>query len=144
MNWNELLASDRVQKHKTNQEEINALKAVVDRDLQDAAVPALSADRRFATAYNAMLQLAKIVIAISGYRVLARTGHHATSIDALKIAMGKDVEGTAAYLDLCRRKRNIIEYNHADIISETEAHEVLAKAAELRDRVEKWIKTNGN
>jgi hypothetical protein len=46
------------------------LRAVIARDLQDAALSGLSADRRFATAYNAVLQLTKMVIACAGYRVV--------------------------------------------------------------------------
>jgi hypothetical protein len=38
----------------------------------DAAIPALSEDRRFATAYNAALQTAKMAIACAGYRVAQR------------------------------------------------------------------------
>jgi len=44
------------------------LRPVIERGLADAAVPALSADRRFATAYNAALQAATMVIACAGYR----------------------------------------------------------------------------
>lgn len=52
--WRKLLAESLVGKHKTSKSEIDALRAVVDRDLADAAVAALSADRRFATGYNAL------------------------------------------------------------------------------------------
>ena len=44
------------------------LRGIVERDLKDAKIPELSADRRYATAYNAILQLTKMVIACSGYR----------------------------------------------------------------------------
>ena len=47
--------------HQTSPQEIHDLRAVVERDLTDASVEALSDDRRFATAYNAVLQLTKIV-----------------------------------------------------------------------------------
>ena len=41
-----------------SKQELDDLRGVIDRDLADAAVPALSADRRFATADNAALQTA--------------------------------------------------------------------------------------
>jgi hypothetical protein len=41
----------------------------VGRDLADAAIPGLSEDRRFATAYNAALQTGKMAIACAGYRI---------------------------------------------------------------------------
>ena len=50
------------------------MRALIARDLADAAVPGLSADRRFATAYNAALQVANTAIASAGYRVTAKTG----------------------------------------------------------------------
>jgi hypothetical protein len=42
------------------------LRAVIARDLEDAAIQEHSDDRRFATAYNAALQAAKMAILCSG------------------------------------------------------------------------------
>ena len=58
--WKDLLEGRRVKCHRTSREELRDLRAVVERDLKDAAIEALSSDRRFATAYNAVLQLARI------------------------------------------------------------------------------------
>jgi hypothetical protein len=102
--WAEILASGRVKRHTTSVKEISELRQVVGRDLQDAAVEVVSADRRFATAYNAVLQLAKMVIASSGYRVVG-LGHHFTTFEALEIAMGPSVPELLAYFDACRLKR---------------------------------------
>lgn len=99
---------------------------------------ALSADRRFATAYNAALQSAKMAIACAGYRV-AGPGHHATTFEAVEIAMGPSVSGLVTYFDMCRRKRNQVDYDRASAATETEAEELLVKAEEFRDLVEKWI-----
>lgn len=76
MTWTELLNNKTVQTHATSKNEIASLRAVVSRDLADAAIPALSADRRFATAYNAVLQLSKMAIACAGYRIKTGAGHH--------------------------------------------------------------------
>lgn len=54
--WKQLISDREVKKHSTSDEEIKNLLAVVSRDLQDASLQGLSADRRFATAYNAALQ----------------------------------------------------------------------------------------
>ena len=102
-------------------------------------MPALSADRRFATAYNAVLQLAKMAIACAGYRVVG-PGHHVTTFEAIEIAMGSSVSALAAYFDTCRRKRNQVDYNRANAATETEAAELLSKAEEFRELVEKWIR----
>jgi hypothetical protein len=42
------------------------MRALVARDLADARVPEVSADRRFATAYNAALQAAAMAVACAG------------------------------------------------------------------------------
>ena len=61
--WTQLLANKEVQRHKTSKKELDKLRAVIARDLADASLNGVSADRRFATAYNAALQAAKIAIA---------------------------------------------------------------------------------
>lgn len=53
MSLKDLLAEGRLHTHVTNAAAVAELLAVVERDLADAAIPELSADRRFATAYNA-------------------------------------------------------------------------------------------
>lgn len=139
MRWESLLQAQRVRRHRTSGQELEDLRDVVERDLQDAAVKALSADRRFATAYNAVLQLAKMVIACAGYRV-AGAGHHLTTLEALEIAMGSSVSPLVVYFDTCRRKRNQVDYDCANAATETEAKELLRKAGEFRDLVEAWIR----
>ena len=61
---------------------------LVARDLGDAKVEGLSADRRFATAYNAALQGANVAIACAGYRVTAKTGHHKITFYSANLALG--------------------------------------------------------
>ncbi len=139
MSWQSLLLAQRLRPHQTSQQELDDLRDVVERDLQDAALEALSADRRFATAYNAVLQLAKIVIACSGYRVVG-PGHHMTTFEALDIAIGPPVAELVAYFDTCRRKRNQVDYDCANAATETEAVDLLQKAEEFRDLVEAWIR----
>jgi hypothetical protein len=62
-----LINEGRLQQHSTNKNEIQNLFKLVDRDLKDAKIKQLSTDRRFATAYNAALQLATIVLHAAGY-----------------------------------------------------------------------------
>ena len=128
-----------VQKHRTSRQELDDLRAVVDRDLADAALAELSADRRFATAYNAVLQLAKMAIACAGYRTTARPRQHETTFRAATLALGASSLKLAAYFDTCRIKRNQVEYDAAGVISDTEAVELAAKAEQFRELVEKWI-----
>jgi uncharacterized protein (UPF0332 family) len=139
MNWKALQASRTVQPHKTSSKEIEELRQLVARDLADAAIEELSADRRFATAYNAVLQLSKMAIACAGYRVTSGSGHHQKSFEAVKVVLGKTGEPLADYFETCRRKRNHIDYDASQVVTETEAEELLEKAGEFQETVEEWI-----
>ncbi len=141
MSWQQLVTDRRVKPHTTSLQELDDLRTVVERDLADAAIPTLSADRRFATAYNAVLQLAKMVIACGGYRVTGM-GHHQTTFEAVELAMGPGIATLAAYFDTCRRKRNTVDYDVANVASETEAGELLQEAENFRQLAEGWIAQN--
>ena len=115
------------------------MRALVARDLADSKVSGLSADRRFATAYNAALQAANMAIACAGYRVTAKTGHHKVAIDSVKLAVGSTVDKYADYFDRCRRKRNVIDYTRSHVATESEANEIVQQATEFHEFVEAWI-----
>lgn len=142
MTWAQLLANNQVQQHKTSKIELDSIRAIVGRDLADSSVKGLSADRRFATAYNAGLQTAKMAIACAGYRVAAGAGHHRISLESVKLAVGKAADPLADYFNRCRRKRNVIDYDDAYIATETEAQEIVEKAKEFFNMVERWIAKN--
>jgi hypothetical protein len=139
MTWKQLLAKGEVKAHQTSKQELDNIRALIARDLADAAIAGLSADRQFATAYNAALQAGKIAIACSGYRVSARAGHHAVTFEAAHMAIGPEVASLTDYFDACRRKRNVIDYDNSSVATETEADELLSKASEFRDLVEAWV-----
>jgi uncharacterized protein (UPF0332 family) len=139
MSWNQLLAQRKVQSHRTSREELDQLRVLVERDLTDAAVIGLSADRRFATAYNAALQTAKIVIACAGYRVTRTSGHHRLHFEAARIPLGSSADRFLDYFETSRRKRNIIDYDYAFVATDTEAEEILTEAKAFIAFVEEWI-----
>ena len=142
MTWQQLIASNRAKTHKTSKQEIDGLRAVVGRNLKDASMAGFSEDRRFATAYNGVLQLATMVIACAGYRVSGKQGHHENTFLALELAMGSPVTKLAKYFNACRKKRNLVDYNLANVVTETELQELLEKAAEFKVLVEDWIFNN--
>lgn len=141
MSWKQLLAKGEVKAHQTSRQELDNIRALIGRDLADAALAGLSADRRFATAYNAALQAGKMAVACSGYRVSARAGHHAVTFEAAQLAIGSEAASLADYFDACRRKRNVIDYDNSSVSTETEASELLGKAAVFRGLVETWIRS---
>lgn len=101
MNLQNWLNKGRLQRHNTAAKEIADLLKVVDRDLADAAIKEISADRRFATAYNAALQMATIVLYASGYRA-GKPGHHWVTLKVLPGVMGSEVQDLADYFNSCR------------------------------------------
>ena len=142
MSWQKLLASGEVKAHQTSKQELDKIRRLIDRDLADAALVGLSADRRFATAYNAALQAGKISIACSGHRVSARAGHHAVTFEAAHLVIGSEAAALTDYFDACRRKRNVIDYDNSSVATETEADELLQKAKEFLALVEQWVSAN--
>ena len=115
------------------------MRALVARDLADAKIEGLSADRRFATSYNAALQAANVAIACAGYRVTAKTGHHKITFYGANLALGPGASKYADYFETCRRKRNVIDYTRSHVATETEAKEILNKAKEFYEVVEAWM-----
>ena len=105
MTWTSLLANKEAQKHKTSKKELDNMRALIARDLADASLAGLSADRRFATAYNAALQAANMAIACAGYRIVSKVGHHRVSLESTKLVLGKAAHKYADYFETCRRKR---------------------------------------
>src|SRR6266481_2231972 len=121
MSWNQLLATRKVHTHHSSKQEFDELRAVIKRDLADAAIPALSEDRRFATAYNAALQTAKMAIACAGYQRASIPGHHRLTFEAARLALGASAARYLDFFEACRRKRNVIDYDHASVATHTEA-----------------------
>jgi len=142
VSWTKLLASKEAQRHKTSKKELDNMRALIARDLADAAIAGLSADRRFATAYNAALQAANMAIACAGYRIMSKVGHHRVSLESMKLVLGKPAHEYADYFEICRRKRNTIDYTFSNVASEIEAQEILFQAVEFCGKVEDRIVKN--
>lgn len=139
MSWTKLLQDGKLHRHVTSKNELTEIRRLVARDIADASLSGLSEDRRFATAYNAALQTAKMAIACAGYRVASVPGHHRITFESAKVALGKPAAQLADYFDACRRKRNEIDYTGAYIATGTEAEELLLHARGFLRMVEAWI-----
>ena len=123
--------------HATSAAEIAGLLRIVERDLADAQ-QRISADWRFGIAYNAALRLCTVLLYAEGYRP-ERNLQHFRTIQALGLILGSDMSGDVEYLEVCRKKRNIIEYDTAGTVTDRDATELAAFAVELRDRVLAWL-----
>ena len=131
-----------LREYKTSAQEVNSLMELVERDLTDAAREEISKDWRFNIAYNAGLQLATIVLYAAGYRAGRGESKHYRVIQSLSLVMGPEFSTMRDYLDNCRRKRNVSEYDAVGTISAKEAEDLLQTVRELKVDVETWLRKN--
>jgi len=141
MTLKKLYAQNKLQPHRTSRQEISNLFLVIKRDLKDSKVKGLSLDRKFATAYNAVLQSATILLYCSGYKPKG-TGHHFIVFQAMKEILGKTSHDLADYFDACRSKRNTTDYDYAGTVSRKEAEELIKEAIKFVEVVSAWVKTH--
>ena len=124
--------------HRSSAEEIGNLLAIVERDLKDAAKGIISTDWRFGIAYNAALQLCTILLYAEGYKA-ERTLQHYRTIQALPFILGSERKNDSNYLDACRAKRNVVEYDYVGGVTENDADELIEFVKGLKDQVETWL-----
>jgi hypothetical protein len=124
--------------YETSRQQVNSLLAIADRDLEDSE-QGLSNDWKFGIAYNAALKLCTVLLYCEGYRPEKNLAHYRT-LQALPLILGVERQNDADYLEQCRAKRNITEYDSVGQISSEEATELQAFAHELRIEVLAWLK----
>ena len=127
-----------LKKHPATAEAISGLLAVVDRELSDASQP-ISPDGRFGHAYNAGLQLCTMLLSSEGYRA-ERSLQHYRTIQAAPLILGDQYREHAVYLDTCRKKRNIADYESVGAVTESDADELIRFVAEFREDVVRWLR----
>jgi hypothetical protein len=123
--------------HRAGPAEIRSLFEIVDRDLRDAAGP-ISPDWRFGIAYNAVLKLATILLSAEGYRA-EKTLQHYRTLQAISLILGADRASDVQYLETCRRKRNVLEYESVGGVTAVDADELARFARSFRDVVVRWL-----
>jgi hypothetical protein len=140
MSLHDWAESGWLRSHKTSRQEVAGLLGIVERDLADAG-QGISADWKFGIAYNAALRLCTILLYAEGYRPERNLQHYRT-IQALGLILGPDRKADVAYLEVCRKKRYIIEYDSPGSVSAADAAELLEFVVELRTGVLKWLGEN--
>ena len=126
--------------HRTSRKEISSLLRIVERDLKDAQGD-ISLDWRFGIAYNAALKLCRILLSAEGYRPSHELQHYRT-LAALPEILGETKKADAEYLNDCRKKRNIVEYDDVGGASESDADELIEFVKEFKVEVIAWLKKN--
>ncbi len=124
--------------HRTSRKEIHDLLAIVDRDLDDAQGN-ISADWRFGIAYNAALKLCRILLSAEGYRPSHELQHYRT-LAVLPEILGSGKKADAEYLEDCRKKRNIVEYDYVGGVSESDVNELIGFVKGFKDEIITWLK----
>jgi len=139
IHFQKYLKNGSLQPHRSNEKEIESFNKLIARDLSDCDIEELSVDRRFATAYQAALNLSRMIIAASGYRVSAKTGHHALAFEIAGLILGERFQEYFDFFDVCRRKRNIVDYDHTDVANMSELKELIEKVQEFRHIIYDWL-----
>ncbi|AII61455.1 hypothetical protein [Dehalococcoides mccartyi] len=140
MDLKNLLNDGRIKEHTPSKQEIKQLLAVFDRDITDAQIEILSTDRKFSTAYNAALTIARIALVSSGYRITGEGSHYWT-IQASAFILPLDTSMIRKF-DKFRQKRNISGYEMTGMISEQDTKEMIDLAREIHSVVLKWLSEN--
>lgn len=125
--------------HATTPQEISDLLAIADRDISDASSGGISTDWQLGIAYNAALKLCTILLYAEGYRAGQGLQHYRT-IQALPLILGAGRQTDANYLDICRVKRNTVEYDRIGATSDSEVEELIGFVIELRKDVLAWLR----
>jgi len=123
----------------TSAEEIADLFRIVVRDLHDARVEAISEDRRFEAAFNAVRTSATISLRTCGYRTSMQMGHHLKTIESLELTIQADPR-MIQKMRVFSKKRNATSYESAGNVSDQELEEIIREADELHQRVGAWLR----
>lgn len=125
----------------TSRDEIKSLLTIVERDLKDASVAAISDDRRFEAAFSAARTAANIALRACGYRTLTQSGHHVKTIESLEFTINADFR-LIQRMKTLSKKRNVTSYDSAGNISTQELELAIKTAIELRSAVIAWLGKN--
>jgi len=142
MSLEDWLKSGWLKPHQTSRDEIQKLFAIVERDLRDCLNEHVSEDWRFAIAYNAARMCCTIALYCHGYKVARGQSEHYRIIQSLIHTLGKEYKEMRDYLDSCRSKRNISDYDRAGAISQQEVNELIEATNELYAALRLWVTSN--
>jgi len=108
-------------------------------NMKDAHVVGISAQGRYEFAYNAARLMATVVLRASGYRVIAKTGHHYFVFQALQASEPAFVK-MAIYFDSARDKRNDFSYDAPVLVTDTDADDLVKAVEQFQMDAEVWIR----
>ena len=116
MSLEQWFQSQYIIKHQATAPQILQLLSIVDRELADAGIAAVSADGRFTHAYNAALTLCRIALLAAGYRVSKGGGARFTRNLVVSLTLGDSHKDIQLFLSACTKKRGQEMYTHAGVV----------------------------
>jgi hypothetical protein len=142
MSLEQWFRSQSIIKQPATAPEILQLLSIVDRELADAGIEAVSTDGRFSHAYNGALTLCRIALRASGYRVAKGKGAHYLEINSLVYTLGDSHKETQIFLSRCTKIRGQEVYTHAGVVDPRDVDDLLQTVKQLRDDVLSWLKAD--
>ncbi|MCP4911605.1 MAG: hypothetical protein GY909_00690 [Oligoflexia bacterium] len=133
-----LIAKGQLENRESSDREIDDLLKIVTRDFNDSFATEISSDWQFGIAYNAALKLATILIRKSGYRIRGQ-GHHYLSFLLIPEILGQEKKIYAEYLEVCRQKRNKVEYDCVDGATDSDVQELQEFVRDFHLEVLDWL-----
>jgi hypothetical protein len=97
------------------------------------------AHKNMSALINRSVLISSALLYAEGYRPSRELQHYRT-LAALPEILGETRKADAEYLDDCRKKRNIVEYDYVGGASESDADELIKFVKEFRGEVIAWLK----
>ena len=135
-NW---FQAGRLIKHKTSEEEIEAIYGVIGRYFKDASLKGLSSDQKYILSYQAALEAAMTLIYCYGYKP-TKIGHHYTTWQCMKELFGEAHRKTTLLFENASKKRSKLSYDIAGLASQKDADEMYNEAQDFVELTKKEIK----
>ena len=139
MSIEKLIKAGRIHRFEATRDEVDKAIEIARRDLTSAeSMIGESLDWCFSIAYNAVLQASRAYMLHKGYRPASAETHKAT-FEFMKLSVPSNLTETVSYFDRARKKRHRTIYDEVGLITENEAKELLKKAREFLEYIEKEI-----
>jgi uncharacterized protein (UPF0332 family) len=139
MSLEDLYKFEKLEKHKTNPQEIKDLFGVSARCLKDAEQSAISTDLRFISAYQGTLSAGEALLCCMGYKA-PKNNYHYMVWEALRHVLDDSFKRALILFDDARSKRANAFYDRPSVASETELEELLKEAEKFIGAVKTRIK----
>ena len=147
MNLRELLTTNLIEKIPTDAKSVQSKIWLAERDIRSSQkIIAMNdpdtVDTAYITAYNAILQAGYALMFSRGYRVKARIRSHAVVQQFVESEFSKDFDDIMLTFGYARQTRHTLQYNTINIVSYSNAVELVEKAEFFVRRTKEILETH--